>query len=65
MSLHLSVSSQPRSRNRHSLTSRPVSPEEQLDIMRIQEKKMRAMEGEPNEKDLEASIKEFSNDALS
>lgn len=42
-----------------------MSPNEQMDIMLNQEEKMRVIEGEPNEKDLEASISEFSEDSLS
>lgn len=37
-----------------------MSPEEQLDIIRRQEEKMRAMQPEPNERDLEVNISEFS-----
>lgn len=42
-----------------------MSPKTQLDIMYSQEEKMRAMQTEPNEKDLEASINEFSNKRIS
>lgn len=42
-----------------------MSPKTQLDIMYSQEEKMRAMQTEPNEKDLEASISEFSNKRIS
>lgn len=41
-----------------------MSPKEQLDIMCSQEEEMRAKQREPNEKDLEASIDEFSNEPI-
>lgn len=42
-----------------------MSPNEQLDIMHRQEEKMRAMQAEPNERDLEASISGFSYELVS
>ncbi|GAA6232467.1 dynein heavy chain 3, axonemal [Lates japonicus] len=42
-----------RSRNLRSPSSRPMSPKEQLDVIHSQEEKMRAMQAEPNERDLE------------
>lgn len=42
-----------------------MSPKEQLDIMYSQEEKMRAMQTEPNEKDLEASINKSINERIS
>ena len=42
-----------------------MSPKEQLDIMCSQEEKMKAKQREPNEKDLEASIDEFSDEPSS
>nr|XP_046272658.1 dynein axonemal heavy chain 3 isoform X3 [Scatophagus argus] len=52
---HVSVSPRPMSRQRniHVPSSRPMSPEGQLDIMYSQEKKMRSMQREPDERDLE------------
>lgn len=41
-----------------------MSPQEQLDIMHSQEK-MRAMQREPNERDLEASSNEFCKEHVS
>lgn len=41
-----------------------MSPKEQLDIMRSHEEKMRAMQTEPDERDLEASIIELSNECV-
>lgn len=42
-----------------------MSPTEQLDVMRSQEAKMKAMQAEPCEKDLEASNNEFSKGHVS
>lgn len=39
-----------------------MSPAEQLDVMQSQEENMSAMQREPNERDLEASISEFNNE---
>ncbi|XP_040928837.1 dynein axonemal heavy chain 3 isoform X2 [Betta splendens] len=46
-------SAQPRAKSIHTPSSRPMSPMEQLDIMRNQEKMMGVLEGEPNENELE------------
>ncbi|KAK1880668.1 Dynein heavy chain 3 axonemal [Dissostichus eleginoides] len=51
---HASLSPRPKSRSRHVRTpsSRPMSPKEQLDIMNSQEEKRKAIQTDPNEKDL-------------
>ncbi|XP_010794887.1 dynein heavy chain 3, axonemal-like [Notothenia coriiceps] len=51
---HASLSPRPKSRSRHVRTprSRPMSPKEQLDIMNSQEEKRKAIQADPNEKDL-------------
>ncbi|KAF3833726.1 hypothetical protein F7725_024930 [Dissostichus mawsoni] len=61
---HASLSPRPKSRSRHVRTpsSRPMSPKEQLDIMNSQEEKRKAIQTDPNEKDLKASSKEISNE---
>ncbi|KAI3358460.1 hypothetical protein L3Q82_014895 [Scortum barcoo] len=46
----------PSSINFHTPSSRPMSPEEQLVIMYSQEEKMRAVQREPNERDLDRYI---------
>ncbi|XP_056255668.1 dynein axonemal heavy chain 3 [Seriola aureovittata] len=58
-----SLSPRPKPRSRHFCTSSswPMSPEEQLDIIHRQEEKMRAMQAEPNEKDLERYMYYISN----
>lgn len=38
-----------------------MSPKEQLDVMCSQEERMRALQAEPNERDLEASISEYTS----
>ncbi|XP_035537407.1 dynein heavy chain 3, axonemal [Morone saxatilis] len=54
-SSHASLSPQPkpRSRNFYTPSSRPMSPNEQLDVMYSQEEEIRVTQQEPNEKDLE------------
>ncbi|KAL7390222.1 hypothetical protein ABVT39_017308 [Epinephelus coioides] len=49
----LSPRPEPHSTNFDNLSSRPMSPTEQLDFMYRQEEKMRAMQAEPTERDLE------------
>ncbi|KAI4817445.1 hypothetical protein KUCAC02_010846 [Chaenocephalus aceratus] len=51
---HASLSPRPKSRSRHAHTprSRPMSPKEQLDIMNSQEEKRKAIQTDPNDKDL-------------
>lgn len=44
-----------------TLSIPPMSPTQQLDIMHRQEEKMNALEVEPTERDLKASISEISN----
>lgn len=49
-----------RLRNVPRSSSQHMSPEEQLDIMLSQEKKMRTIKAQPSDTDLEASTSEFS-----
>uniref|UniRef100_A0A8C4DXT9 Dynein axonemal heavy chain 3 n=1 Tax=Dicentrarchus labrax TaxID=13489 RepID=A0A8C4DXT9_DICLA len=49
----LSPRPKPRSRNFYTPSSRPMSPNEQLDVMYSQEEEIRVTQREPNEKDLE------------
>lgn len=42
-----------------------MTPEQQLDIIHTQEEKMRAMQPEPNERDLDVNISKFSFEAAS
>lgn len=42
-----------------------MSPQEQLAILHRQEEMMRAMQTEPTERDLEASINSFCNELVS
>ncbi|KAK5855256.1 hypothetical protein PBY51_005374 [Eleginops maclovinus] len=60
---HASLSPQPKSRSRRVRTprSRPMSPKEQLDIMNSQAEKMKALQTEPNEKDLKRYMYYINN----
>lgn len=49
-----------RSRTFRAPSSRPMSPQEQLNIMYSQEEKMKALQKEPDERDLEASSIDWS-----
>ncbi len=45
--------------------SPPMSPKEQLGVMHSQEEKMREVQREPSERDLEAGLNEFRNKCIS